>query len=267
MRAYLALFRIRFSHSLQYRTAALAGISTQCAWGFMLLLSFQAFYRANPGSLPMSLRELSAYIWLQQAFLALYMTWFFDPAIIDAVRSGNIAYDLVRPLGLYGRWFFEAAANRWAKAVLRSSPILLVAFILPEPLRLHLPPSFLHFALFLLSTALALGIVVASSMFVYIAGFHTLSILGLRQMYSVITDFLAGAVLPLPFFPVAVQQVLRLLPFASMQNLPLRLYSGNISGQEALFSLLLQVFWLAVLCFLGHRWMGKSLRRVIVQGG
>jgi ABC-2 type transport system permease protein len=39
MRPYRALFRIRFTNSLQYRVAAFAGLATQFAWGFMYILA------------------------------------------------------------------------------------------------------------------------------------------------------------------------------------------------------------------------------------
>ena len=37
---------------LQYRAAALAGVATQFAWGFMEIMIFRAFYRADPASFP-----------------------------------------------------------------------------------------------------------------------------------------------------------------------------------------------------------------------
>ena len=44
---YLSFFRLRFAMGLQYRTAALAGIVTQFVWGFMEIMIFKAFYRAD----------------------------------------------------------------------------------------------------------------------------------------------------------------------------------------------------------------------------
>ena len=68
MKAYSALFRIRFINALQYRAAALAGMATQFAWGFMEIFAFAAFYRANPGAFPMYLldREQSAFLCLSR---------------------------------------------------------------------------------------------------------------------------------------------------------------------------------------------------------
>ncbi len=246
MKSYFAFFRLRFINSLQYRAAALAGVATQFAWGFMELLAFAAFYRAGSAAFPMGFSQTVSYIWLQQAFLALFMMWFFEEEIFAAIADGGIAYLLARPVDLYWRWSCQTVATRLAKATLRCLPILTVALFLPEPLRLHLPGSVAHFGLFLLSGALCLGVVIICAM---------------------LADFLAGSILPLPFFPAPFRAVAELLPFAAMQNMPLRIYSGHIAGIEALKGIGLQVFWLAALVLLGRRWLKSALGKVVVQGG
>jgi len=267
MQKYLAIFQIRFVNSLQYRTAALAGIATQFAWGFMEILAFQAFYRVDPSSFPMTLSQTVSYIWMQQAFLALFMNWFFEPEIFNAVMSGSIAYELARPIDLYSRWFCQAAANRLAKAVLRCMPILLVAFLLPEPFRMSLPASLPQFLLFLIAVFLGLGVIVSFSMLVYVTTFYTLSPIGTRLIAAILADFLAGAIIPLPFFPQPFRTITEWLPFASMQNMPLRIYSGHIAGHDALTGILLQIVWLTILILAGRRLMSRALRHVVVQGG
>jgi len=71
----------------------------------------------------------------------------------------------------------------------------------------------------------------------------------------------------LPFFPDGFRHVAQALPFAAMQNMPLRIYSGNISGADALYGIIFQLCWLAVLLALGKLWMGATLKKVVVQGG
>lgn len=267
MQKYLAIFRVRFINSLQYRTAALAGIATQFAWGFMEILAFQAFYRVDPSSFPMTLSQTVTYIWMQQALLALFMNWFFEPEIFNAVMSGSIAYELARPIDLYNRWLCQAAANRLARAVLRCMPILFVAFLLPEPFRLSPPASLAQFFLFVIAAVLGLGVIVSFSMLVYISTFYTLSPTGTRLIAAVLADFLAGATIPLPFFPQPLRMIAEWLPFAAMQNMPLRIYSGHIAGADALSGILLQMFWLTVLIMVGRVLMKRTLRHVVVQGG
>ena len=78
MKKYWSFFRIRFVNGLQYRAAALAGVATQFFWGMMYILMYAAFYRTNPAQFPMEFSDTATYVWLQQAFLALFMGWFFD---------------------------------------------------------------------------------------------------------------------------------------------------------------------------------------------
>lgn len=267
MNNYQALFRIRFTNTLQYRSAALAGMFTQFVWGMMEILAFHAFYQANPAAFPMTFQQTASYIWMQQAFLALFMLWFFENEIFDAITSGNIAYELARPMDLYGRWYCQSAANRVAKALLRCIPIFAIAFLLPAPYRLILPANPVVLILFLGSLVLSLGVVVAMSMLIYISAFYTMSSLGVRLVVGALGEFLAGGILPLPFFPSPFRQIAELLPFASMQNVPLQIYSGGLTGGDMWISLSLQVFWLFILVLIGKYWLDHALKRVIVQGG
>jgi ABC-2 type transport system permease protein len=267
MSSYIAVFRIRFVSGLQYRAAALAGILTQFAWGFMSLLAFSAFYKSNPSAFPMEFSQTVTYIWLQQALLALFMTWFPETEVLEAITSGGVAYEMARPLNLYNRWFCQSAANRLAKAVLRCLPILVVAFIIPGPFRMSLPPGAGQFFLFLLSMVLSLCVVVSLNMLVYIMTFYTLSPQGVRLIVAALADFLAGGIIPIPFFPEPFRKVAELLPFAAMENMPLRLYSGNIAGAAAVKGIALQLFWLAAMVVIGKLAMKRALTRVVVQGG
>jgi ABC-2 type transport system permease protein len=233
----------------------------------MEIFAFAAFYRANPSAFPMEFSHTVSYIWMQQAFLAMFMMWFFENDIMASITEGGIAYEMVRPVNLYSRWFCLSAASRLARAMLRCAPILIVAFLVPEPYRMSLPPSMTQFLLFLLSAALSLGVVVSFSMLIYISLFYTLSPVGVRFSVAVLCDFLAGSYVPLPFFPERIRAVVELLPFAAMQNMPLRIYSGNIAGMDSMKGIALQVFWLMVLLFIGRLLMTRALKKVIVQGG
>ena len=267
MKKYLSFFRLRFIMGLQYRTAAAAGIVTQVFWGAMEILASRAFYEADAAAFPMPFEAVVTYVWLQQAFLAMFAAWGMEGEIFDVIRNGNIAYELCRPVGIYQMWFARSAANRVSRALLRCVPILTVASLLPAPYGLGLPASPAHGVLFLLTLLLGLLVMVAFTMLVYITTFYTLSPEGVRIFCVSAVEFFAGAVIPLPFFPEKVQYVLELLPFAAMQNVPLRVYSGSMTGQEMLRAVCLQVFWLAVLTGVGWNLCRRAERRVTVQGG
>ncbi len=266
-RMYYALFRMRFIAGLQYRAAAAAGIVTQFAWGGLNLLMYKAFYEVNPAVFPMEFQALSTYVWLQQALLALFMGWFFENDIFQMIVDGQIAYELCRPMELYQMWFFRSMANRLSKAVLRCMPILLFAALLPRPYGITLPAGGIAAIWFVITTVLGFLVVVAFGMLVYISAFFTISSSGIKIISTSLGEFLSGAVVPLPFMPDGIRQAVEMLPFASMQNVPLRIYSGDIAGNEILYRAGLQLFWAAVLILLGQVLIRTALKRVVVQGG
>lgn len=267
MRKYPAFFRLHFNMGLQYRTAALAGVATQFFWGLMELLTFHAFYESGAAAFPMTLQNLCTYVWLQQAFLALFMVWYVDHDIVMAITQGNIAYELCRPINLYDMWFHKTLAKRMSATLLRCIPVLILALCIPAPYGLSLPENPAMFLLFLLTLFLGGLVTVAFTLAVYMFGFFTISMDGIRFLTMSMVEFLQGAIIPLPFFPTAVRRVLELLPFAAMQNVPLRVYSGDLSGSAALQAVLLQLFWLVVLVGLGRLLNRHAMRKVIVQGG
>lgn len=265
MKKYLAIFRVRFIHSVQYRIVVFSHIFTGFLWGLMLVLAYSAFYRTDPAAFPMTLSETISYMWLQQVFLILFSVTFGDEEIESSIENGSVAYELVRPADLYGRWFSRACASRTAITAFRL-PLLIAVFFLPAPFNISLPDAF-QLAMFLPSVVLALGVTVSFTMLMYVSMFHTTSYRGVRVLLIAAMAFFTGAVVPFPFFPAPVRTVLEALPFAAMQNMPLRIYSGNIAGTDAVKGIAFQVFWLIALVITGRITMRRVLKKIIIQGG
>ncbi len=282
LRKYIAFFRLRFTMGLQYRTAAFAGIVTQFIWGIMEILMFRAFYQtacaassahesvltaAGSGVFPMTFEATCTYVWMQQAFLALFMAWMMDNDIFADIINGNVSYELCRPIDIYNMWFAKSLATRCSKAVLRCMPILLVAALLPKPYGLMAPAGGMSFLLFLFTLMTGLAVTVAFCMIIYISAFFTLSPDGIRMMAMSTVEFFSGAVIPIPFFPDRLKGFFELLPFASMQNVPLRIYSGDLSGHAMWRAILIQLFWLFLLIAAGKLLCRAAMRKITLQGG
>ena len=267
MRPYVSVLKLRLLNGLQYRTAALAGIATQFFWGFIIIMVFQAFYSHSNTNPPMTLEEVVAYVWLQQSFLALVMLWIRDNELFEMITNGNIAYELCRPCGIYGFWYAKLIAQRISSAMLRSLPILFIAFLLPQPYRLILPPNMDTSFLFLAALTLGALILVAISMFIYISVFVTMSPTGSLLLFSVAGEFFSGLVIPIPLMPTWVQNIANLLPFRWTVDFPFRVYSGQIPQDQALIGIIAQLIWLFVLLGLGKILLDKAVRKVVVQGG
>jgi ABC-2 type transport system permease protein len=257
---------MRLIAGMQYRAAAWAGVTTQFFWGGIELLVYAAFYRSASAPTPIAYDQLADLIWLRQAFLALVMLWMQDNSLLDMVVKGDVAYELCRPLDLYSFWFARLLALRFSRAALRCVPILVIAALLPEPFRFHLPPSSQAAVCFLLALVFATFLVVALSMFIYLLTFFTLNPYSCL-IISVASDFLMGTLIPIPLMPDSLQRVLALLPFRYMADFPFRVYSGHIAGTEALTGLGIQLCWITFFVISGGMAFRGIQRRLVVQGG
>jgi ABC-2 type transport system permease protein len=261
--AYSAVLGARFRTLLQYRAAALAGIGTQFFWGFILVMAYEAFYRTAQGPQPMTYPEVATYVWLGQAFLAM-LPWNIDRDIRDMIRNGTVAYELLRPLDLYGLWYARALAMRTAPTLLRAVPLLVVTLLLGE---MRPPPSLAAAGAWLLAQGGALLLSCAISNLMAISLFWTLSGDGVAQLVPVLVVVLSGTEVPLPLFPAWAQPALNFLPFRGLVDTPFRFYLGHLPPEQILPLLLHQLAWTAALVGLGRWLLSRGVRRLVVQGG
>lgn len=275
LRPYLATFVSRFLEMLQYRTAALAGFVTQCWWGGIKVMVLAAFYAGasdtRSAELPMTLAQAVTYTWLGQGLLAL-LPWVADPEVGQAVRTGAVAYDRLRPVDAYAMWFARSTGWTVARVLPRLGLMALFAVLLLPLLGLgewawQAPANLLAGLAFTASLVLALLLSVALVMLLNVATVAALSDRGVNGLAVPLVVVFSGNLLPLALMPDAWQRVLLLQPLAGVLDLPMRLYFGQFSGAQALGVLGLQAFWITALVLLGRWLMTRTMRRLQVQGG
>jgi len=265
MKAYLSLFGARFKTLIQYRAAAVAGFGTQLFWGLIRVMILEAFFRNSTAAQPMTLSETITYIWLGQAFFAMMpFSANPDPEVRNMIRTGSVAYELARPLDLWGLWYARAVAARSAPTLLRAVPMFLAAVPF---FGMALPPSAWSALAWALSMAGALLLVSAFSTVITISLLWTISSDGITRIMPALVLLGSGLVLPLPLFPESFQAVLRALPFSAMADEPFRLYMGHLPPEAAPAVLLKQALWTAAFALAGRFLMARGARRLVVQGG
>jgi ABC-2 type transport system permease protein len=272
LRPYRAIVSARFRMLLQYRVAAIAGLWTQVVFGLVFLMVYEAFYRsAAPDAQPMPFAQLASYVWLGQALLAM-LPWNADADVRAMVRSGAVAYELCRPVDLYGLWFARAVAHRTAPTLLRAAPMtVFVALGLPllglPEWRLAPPASLAAGAGFAAALAGALVLGCALSTLINISLMWTIGGDGVVMTTSTVVSVCSGMLVPLPMFPAWAQSILAWLPFAGLVDLPFRIYTGHIPMSELVAVLARQIGWTIALVVLGRWLLARGLRRLVVQGG
>jgi ABC-2 type transport system permease protein len=262
MRAYAAITSARLRTLLQYRAAAIAGFATQLFWGFIRVMIFEAFYRSSTAPQPMSFPQVVTYVWLGQAMLGLFPSAESD--VRSMMRSGTVAYEMLRPLDLYSLWYSRTVATRVAPTLLRAVPLLLLTGLF---FGLQAPPSWASAAGWVVTTLAAVLLACAVSMLLTISLLWTISGDGISRLAPSVIYVLSGMLVPLPLYPDWAQSLLKLLPFGGLIDLPFRVYVGHIPPEQLGAVLAHQVAWTLALVLLGRGLLALGTRRLVIQGG
>lgn len=269
MSGYLAIIAARFRALLQYRAAALAGLFTQVFFGLVRIMVLRAFYAASVTA-PISLPRVVTYVWLGQATLLL-VPWRTDEDVAEQINTGNVVYELTRPLDLYGVWFARSLAWRTAPVFLRMLPMFLFAMVIVPVVapgwELAAPPSAAAFAMWVACFAGAVLVSSALTALMSVTLMWTLTGDGIPMLVATCATMFGGLVIPLPLFPDWIKPALYALPFAGMLDLPSRVFSGDISLAHAPWVLVHQLAWTLALVALGRWLLSRGVRRLVVQGG
>ncbi len=271
MQPYMAVISAKFRMLLQYRGSAIGGAVTQAFFGLIMIMAMEGFYGSTQTTQPISLSQIIGYIWLGQAFLGM-LPWNADREVRGIIRSGAVAYELLRPTDLYNLWFSRAMAARTAPVLLRAVPILVFStLILPRVglgnWALHAPATGAAAGAWLAAMAAALLLSCAITMLVNITLLWSTGGDGVSTVLSAAVTIFSGMVIPLPLFPDWAQAVLRFLPFAGLVDTPYRLYTGNYAPAQVFPLVTQQLAWVAALVLLGRWQLARATRQLVVQGG
>lgn len=267
MRAYVNYFRLRVITALQYRAAAISGFFTQLFFGFIYLMVYLAFYESNSSSsLPMNFPNLVNYLWISQAFFTLTYPYEKDQSLMKMIKNGNLAYELVRPQNFYLKFYIKMIAKKVVNAGLRCGPLIIVASLLPDPLKLTFP-SIKVILVFIISLLLSCLLVSALSMFIHIVMMFTIDSKGIVNIYGVIAETFMGMIVPLPFFPSFLRKIANVLPFRFISDFPFRLFSGNIALNGVFKLICLSLMWIVITNVINVFLSNLALKKAVIQGG
>jgi len=279
---YLSYLKLRMICELQYRTAAVAGMTTQLFFGFVYIMIYLAFYNGstsvNVSEIPIislltgpsttiSINQMVTYLWLFQAFFYMIIVRQNETEILDTIKNGNIAYELCKPLYIYYSWFIKIFSKKFIGTLLRFWPIILVGIFLPYPFKLELPVSFISFILFIISFIFALFISSFIILFIHIITFYTLKEKGSMSLIITISELFTGGLIPIVFLPKVLQIIAYFLPFRYVGDLPFRIYNGTLDITTSLINIGMQVIWIIILFIINYKLINNALKKVIVQGG
>jgi ABC-2 type transport system permease protein len=259
---YVAFAAKAFSREATYRMEVFTNIGSLVVRLYLMKAVWSALYAQNappPAGVPL-------HAVLTYTCVALLMSLVLEidgtRAIREKIREGTIATDLMKPISLPLYFFSDGVGMTLLHAVL-IVPALLVSLTIVH-IDVPAPPVLAAFAVSFL-----LGYLVNFTLnfLMNCSAFWTLEGFAAQLMVRWVSDLLSGQIVPLIFFPGALQRIVLALPFAAIYSTPLLIYLGNIppSGYAAAFAA--QAGWLAAFGLLSAVVWRAAQRRVVVQGG
>ena len=121
--------------------------------------------------------------------------------------------------------------------------------------------------LYLISCIMSFFIYVLFDFCVGMIAFFTHYVFGLLMVKDALLRFLTGQLIPLSFFPGAVQKIFDFLPFSSMIYTPVMIYLGKYTEAELVFVMARQAVWVVLLYFFGSVIWQRVTKRLEVLGG
>ncbi|WP_424213624.1 ABC transporter permease [Streptomyces sp. BI20] len=270
MRLYSMVALGGFRRYATYGAATAAGCLANVVFGFITAYTYVALWgqRAELGGYDRA--QAVTFVWVTQALLASVslLGGGFETELQERIRTGDVAVDLCRPADLQA-WWLAADLGRAVFQLLGRGLVPLACGALV--FELALPGEVGRWVLFAVAWVLALVVSFALRFVVGLLAFWLLDGAGVNVMASVLTLFFSGMVVPLTLFPGVFGELVRVLPWAAMLQVPVDVLlgtngaAGGVAG--AVRSLGFQAVWAVVLLGLGRMVQAAATRRVVVQGG
>ena len=265
MRLDWELARRGYRRYAAYPGATWAGLFTNVVFGFLIAYILLAVYEHGQAIGGYDVRDAIAYVWLSQGLLSVVgifgAGWY---ELARRVQTGDVATDLQRPLDVQRAGLAADVGRAGYQALWRAVPQFLVGALVFE---LTIPGGAGRWLLFALSVALAVPVAFGIRFLVNLCSFWLLDYRGPVILAIAVNLVLSGAIMPLVFFPGALDTVLRLTPFAAVLQAPIDVYVGRPIGGSTAAVLALQALWALALFGAGRLVLAAGTRRLVVQGG
>jgi ABC-2 type transport system permease protein len=263
LRLYWEVALRAFRRQVAYRTANLAGLVTNGCFGYLRAVVFLTVYQNRTQIAGYVMTDVITFTWVTQALIMVVMLWGWWE-VEDTIRSGDVVSDLAKPFSFLGFWLARDFGRAGYYLVYRCAPILVVGQV---TFGLRWPRSPLTWLALAASLVLAVVVSFAWRFSLNVVAFWTSDARGIGTLASMVATLLAGLIIPLPYFPDGVRDVLLALPFASLLQVPADIFLERLTDAEVATSLVRQALW-AVAMLLGARLvLAAAVRRVSILGG
>jgi ABC-2 type transport system permease protein len=258
---YRALAARAMAREATYRFDVFTSIGSVLVRLYLLKMVWTALYAHNttPAELP-----LHAVITYSAVALLMGLVMDIDQtrALHDRLHDGTIVTDFLKPINVALSFFADGTGEVIFHAILIVPSLVLALLVV----HIDVPPP-MTLAAFAVSFVLGYLVGFWINFILNCTAFWTLEISAVQLIVTWLTDLLGGEIIPLVLFPVVLQKIVFVLPFAAMFSTPLLIYVGIISPSGWAAAIGVQAVWAAVLAFAASLMWRAGTRRIVSQGG
>lgn len=247
---------------LAYRFANWAGLFTNTFFLFFRAYALRACYEGRTEIGGLTASGIVAYVTVTQALLMVIPQWS-RFGLAANIRSGQIATDLTRPIGLLEALLAVRAGVTLYYFVVRFLPLMVLGAVAGF---VSWPNGVMSATGFMISVVLGAWLANLILILLEASAFWFGTERGLRYLVLGLSGLFSGLILPISFLPDSVQAISRWLPFEYTLYWPTRVYLG-LPSDALLSGLLTQALWVVLLTGLTQATLALGTRRLVVQGG
>ena len=267
LKKYLTLTRAGIIEALQFRLSFVVMVIGNLLYLIVVYFLWKAIYASAGTDVVngMTFTDTLIYLVLATAlfnFMEMYTVW----EIGRNIQSGKIVLDLLKPMEYRKYLFWSYSGSFVTQFFLTFLPTFIAVAVVTH----GAIPMGINLLFFVVSVIMAVSINYSIDFIVGTICLYTESIWGINIMKQVIVLLLSGATIPLAFFPDKLRDVVELLPFAAVYDVPLKflLWDGiSMEPHEPWCMLGFQLFWCIVMLVISKVFWKVSLRQITVNGG
>lgn len=251
--------RIGLRFQFAYRSDVIMSAVALIAQVFLLRMVWTSVYGERQEAQGMTLEALLAYLTL--ANLQAFAINPIIPRIAHfRIRTGTVFFDLIHPAGYLPQMAAFQTGHTAAGLLLMTPaiPVVLLVGSITVPAQ-----PFGYVATLVLGYAIAVMIALLIAMI----GFWMMETGAISLLYRLTSQFFAGTMVPLSFFPGWLKTLAQALPFQYIGYVPAAVYVGRIQGGDVLRAVLVEMAWIAALAAVLWMVRRRAHRRVVINGG
>lgn len=264
IRSFVVLVKGGLIEALSFRTTYFFALLGNIIYLFVIYNLWGAIFSASSSSIVNGMTFYDTMIYLVLAN-ALYN--FMDGSLVreinNKVQSGQIILDMIKPISFKSYLLGYLSGGYVYAFIMNFLPTFILIYVFTKG-KLVIGVNLVYF---LISVILAVLINFYIDFLIGIICIYTHSVWGINTMKDVIVLFLSGATIPLAFFPDKLRQIVELLPFEAIYNIPLSILNNYCLHKDILFMIAKQGMWVVILWLISEFVWKRAVRNTTINGG